>query len=119
MMNENKFDRAALERIQQLGGDDLLAQMIDLFLEHAPQKLETARCGRGSGDMKAVAFGLHSIKSSADNLGAQRLRELAEEMESLAMTGDESRIPSMWPDLEDCFSEVVTDLERLRQGLLR
>ena len=50
MSDEDYFDEAALEKLRQLGGDDFVRRMIDLFIDYAPKRLATARLGEQAGD---------------------------------------------------------------------
>src|SRR5947209_5788250 len=84
MNNVSGIDPQGLVRLSKIGGPDFVGQMIDLFLEEAPERLDAAREAEKAGDLGAVADAAHSLKSSARNFGAERLADLAENIEITA-----------------------------------
>ena len=44
------LDNAPLEKLRQIGGNEFVGQMIDLFLQYVPQKLTEARAAAQAGD---------------------------------------------------------------------
>jgi hypothetical protein len=48
------LDKAALERLRRIGGQEFLVEMIDLFLDHGPQRLDGIRDGMDVGDATQV-----------------------------------------------------------------
>jgi HPt (histidine-containing phosphotransfer) domain-containing protein len=111
------IDRDALARILGIGGAGLLAKMIELFLTNAPQRLAAARAGQRAGDCRAVGQAVHSLRSSAGNLGAGRLQDLAARIEELAEARQGEEIPVLLDELEQVFAQVKTCLEEERKGL--
>ncbi len=71
-----RHNAAALAELRDLGGDELVAELIDIFASHAPGLVSSARAGYQSGDAAAVSAALHSLKSSSAQLGAARVSEL-------------------------------------------
>ena len=94
------IDPQAQARLQEWGGPMLLAQMVRLFLENAPVRLEQVRKGLADGSLKDAERGVHSLKSSAANVGAMQLSKLAAHMESLAAGGDSAGVAQHLPGLE-------------------
>jgi HPt (histidine-containing phosphotransfer) domain-containing protein len=111
------LDGVALERLKSLGGPELLAQMIDLFLEHGSERLRAALAGERSGDRGAMERAAHSLKSTAGNLGAQALQRSAQAIELSAPTADERALTGLMRDLEARFAEARTALEEERRTL--
>jgi HPt (histidine-containing phosphotransfer) domain-containing protein len=119
MTDPHVLDPKSLERLREWGGDKLLSEMVRLFLENAPQRMEQIRRGAGDGNLDDGERGAHSLKSSAANLGAEKLRALAADAERAASDGDRDSVASMLPDLEDAFSQVITALQSVREELSR
>lgn len=111
------LDPRALDRLREWGGEKLLAQMVRLFLENAPQRMDQVRLGVSGGDVKEAERGAHSLKSSAANLGAQRVRSLAAEAEQSAAESDRDAVASLLPDLEEAFSQACRALESVEKEL--
>lgn len=117
-MNEPEIlDQGALARLREWGGEKLLGQMIRLFLENSPARMEQIRGGVTSGDVGESEKGAHSLKSSAANVGAMRVRDIATEMERVAGGGDAAGVQALLPSLETAFGEAIGALETVERGL--
>lgn len=117
MSEAEPLDRSALERLQEWGGDKLLAQMIRLFLENAPGRMSQIRDGIKGGDIHEAEKGAHSLKSSAANVGAHQVRNLAADMERAASGEDVAGVQELLPPLEHAFAEAISALEAVEKGL--
>lgn len=108
---------AALARLKEWGGDKLLSQMVRLFLENSPARMEQIRTGaQAGGDVQEAEKGAHSLKSSAANVGAEELRELAAAMERHGTDGDGSAVAELLPKLEDAYARAQAALEEIERG---
>jgi len=117
-MNEvPNFDHGAIARLQRLGGDAFTLKMIQLFLDYTRTKIEEARQAQADGNLLAVEHAVHPIKSSAGNVGASRLRDLATEIEALAQAKNNDRLPDLIQDLAKSFAAVSAELEKVRGSL--
>jgi HPt (histidine-containing phosphotransfer) domain-containing protein len=117
MTDPHVLDPKALDRLREWGGDKLLFEMVRLFLENAPQRMEQIRRGAGDGSLADGERGAHSLKSSAANLGAERVRTLTAEAERAASEGDRDGVASLLPELEDAFAQVIAALESVNKEL--
>lgn len=100
-MNETVvIDMKAIERLHEWGGKRLVAQMIDLFLQQAPQRVDGLRQGLANGDVETVERSAHSLKSTAGNLGATELSDLAGKAESAASQRDLATVRSLLAGIE-------------------
>ena len=107
-------DAAALERLKRFGGGKLLSEMITLFLEAAPERINAALAGLAANDVKATEMALHALKSSSAQLGAMRMQRLCERGEALARSGTLENVALLVSSLEEEFPRVQTWLERAR-----
>jgi HPt (histidine-containing phosphotransfer) domain-containing protein len=103
-----------LARLDEIGGPEFVGEMIDLFLDLGPQRLNAARTGLAAGDLGEVAKAVHPLKSSAGNLGADRVHDLAERTEQLALAGGATAVPYLLRQLELALGEVSGRLQQLR-----
>jgi signal transduction histidine kinase/HPt (histidine-containing phosphotransfer) domain-containing protein/ActR/RegA family two-component response regulator len=79
------LEAQALDDIRALAPQgDLLARMLTLFREDAPQMLSRIDQAWQSSDADALVFACHRLASSADHLGARQLSRLARQMEQQA-----------------------------------
>ena len=96
----------ALERF----GDDkeFLKEMIEEFLDYIPAQLEAIRKAVEEQNAEALQAEAHSMKGAAANLAAESVRQAAYDIE---MMGREAKLGG----IENAFSELSQQLERLRQ----
>jgi two-component system sensor histidine kinase/response regulator len=99
---ESGIDIQALERLGRLGGQELISKMVALFTSHAESALRDAATGLSSGNFDRVRRAAHSLKSSAGNLGAQRVQDLAGRIEQLAEECS-GGIQPLLTELEDAY----------------
>ena len=92
---EQAIDPAAIERLRKLGGPAFVAEMIDLFGQYVPGRLAAARDALKSGDLPALAKAVHPLKSSAGNVGARRMLDLARQIEGEAASGAAAGLPAL------------------------
>jgi HPt (histidine-containing phosphotransfer) domain-containing protein len=107
---DNVIDPQAQARLQEWGGPKLLSQMVKLVLENAPIRIEQVRKGLAEGSLKDAERGVHSLKSSAANVGAVQVSKLAAHMESLAAGGDSAGLAQQLPGLEAAYAAAQTRL---------
>jgi HPt (histidine-containing phosphotransfer) domain-containing protein len=70
------------------GDDDLLREIIGIFLEDFPRMLEDLERALGAGDADAVRRAAHTLKGSVAVLGATALAAVAKDAEDHARAGD-------------------------------
>jgi HPt (histidine-containing phosphotransfer) domain-containing protein len=117
MEDIREMDPAAIERLLRLGGNKLAVEMVDIFLDFAPQIIREAQVALPAGDFQTVSRTGHSLRSSARNLGANRLYAVAERLEQAALTPQPDQLPGLLAELEAAFLEVGTRLAELRKKL--
>ena len=111
------LDTQALLRIrgmQQQGGPDILATVIQLYLDSSRELMEKIHAGVAAGDAKAVGDAAHTLKSSSANLGAVRLPVLARQLEAMRR---ESDLGMMRPLADELALEYARVVEALRAEL--
>ncbi len=84
------IDEAALQRLLSLIGDDPddLDELIDDYIETAPELVKTIADAGESQDIDAMRIASHTLKSNARDLGATRLAELASAVENACKGGE-------------------------------
>jgi len=110
------IDGNALERLKEWGGPRLQRQMMKLFLEHAPERVDQIRDGLAASDPHAVELGSHSLKSSAGNVGALALQEISGQIENAAADKELATAEWLLPDLESAFDEARSALDAMIGG---
>ena len=113
------FDPAAIERLFKLGGQKFALEMIDLFGSYGGKKLAEARQAQQAGNLTALADAAHPLKSSAGNVGAVRVQELAAQVESSAREQNAGRAGAQLDELERAFAEAGNLLEAEKARLAK
>jgi PAS domain S-box-containing protein len=76
------LDRSALQALRPA----LVAQLVSLFREQAPQHVRTIQAAAAQADPAALARAAHTLRGEAGQLGAVELHELCTRIERLART---------------------------------
>jgi len=116
METQSDIDMQALNRLRKLGGDELLAKMVSLFTSHAESAIREAEAAASAGNLEIVRNAAHSLKSSAGNLGAQQVQDIADRIEQLAEQKS-GEISTLLLDLEKAYLRAKGFLVReVREG---
>ena len=117
-MNETSaFNPAAIERLCKLGGQKFALEMISLFGSYGGQKITEARQAQQAGNLAGLAAAAHPLKSSAGNVGAIRVQELAARIEQSAGAQEAGLANTTLGELEAAFAEAMAFLELERKKL--
>jgi PAS domain S-box-containing protein len=90
--------QTALDRFN--GEEELLEEVIQLFLTDAPNRLREARASLEQGDPKRLQNAAHSLKGSAGYVGAERAAARALKLEEMGRTGNLTPAPEEFRQLE-------------------
>lgn len=107
--------RAAVERLRRIGGTELAARMIELYLAEAPARVSAVEAGAAGGSADSVARAAHALRSSAGNLGMAVLQQVAQAVESSAAAGvveheDVLRLRTEYDASEAALRQVLEEL---------
>ena len=111
---EPVLEAAALDRLLRIGGQEFVVEMIELFLENAPERLRAARAAHEQSDHQALYRAAHSLKSTAANLGARRLQHAAERTEARASAKDTVALQPLLDEMNRRYDQVRERLEAER-----
>jgi two-component system sensor histidine kinase/response regulator len=111
MSDKPDLDPTALARLRRVGGEQLVQQLVALFLESTPQRLAVARTGEQQGNREAVIRAMHALKSSAGNVGALRLQDLASHLERTGKDLTRETILRLLEELEATFNRIKHQFE--------
>jgi PAS domain S-box-containing protein len=109
-----RVERAALESLRELGGDDFLAEVIDTFLADVPTLLATLQRALEEEDAAEVRRAAHTLKSNGDTLGATEFAELCRALEKQAKDGRLEEAPGLVVRIEEERAALERALEALR-----
>lgn len=87
--------------------DDAFArELVDAFLTATPAVLEQIRMGVLSADPTVVRAGAHTLKGSSRAIGADRVGEVAETLETRAREADLTDAAELLGEAEARFAQV-------------
>ena len=110
------LDHAVLENLrglQEPDEPDLLAELVEVFGQDVPPRLETLREALQDGDAGAIERAAHTLKGSAGNLGVARMAETARLLEESGRSGDLSAVPALLQRLDADFEEARAEFSAL------
>jgi len=107
----DRFD----ELLALMEGDrDLLLELIDVFFEDAPQRIEALRRALADRDADALYKAAHALKGSAGNFGAPTVVGRANRLEALARENDLDAAALEFEFLETDMNQLVAELAAAR-----
>jgi HPt (histidine-containing phosphotransfer) domain-containing protein len=86
-MTETLIDREAWEMMKSMTEPAFLVELIDVYLNDAPELIEQMRTGITAGDIASVRRAAHSLKSNSATFGATRLAAVSRALEMIAKEG--------------------------------
>jgi CheY-like chemotaxis protein len=110
------IDHAAA--LEKLGGDEeLLVEIIDLYLDDSPQVVEKIRAAVADGDAEGAWKAAHRLKGSVGSLSAHPAFEAARDLEVVGREGDLADAAAALERLERELQRLAEDLATLRAEL--
>jgi HPt (histidine-containing phosphotransfer) domain-containing protein len=106
------LDPAALARLERLGGAPFVVRLLTLFGDEAPAKVAGVHASLAARDAAQLAYWAHSLISSASNLGAPTLWELARAIERAATAQQWDPLPDLVRALDAAHAGVQAALAR-------
>jgi len=112
---DNLLDQLVILELRNMPpseGVSMLRELVDLFLESAPQRI--AQISQSINDGPMLAFHAHALKSMGLNLGAKRIVELSQKLEDLGRARNVHDAPALLKELENAFTQTKDQLLALR-----
>lgn len=107
----------ALRDLQEEGETDLLAELIDLFLGDAPQRITGMRTAIETRDWSGLAARAHSLKGSCSSLGAVHMAGLCARLEAMGRDrAGRDEAAAVQGELESQYALVRDALARERSS---
>ena len=108
--------KPALDMLRSVGGNEMLAMMMQTFLQFAEERLSKMVEEADLGNISEVASIAHSLKSSARQLGALALGEACAVTEAAGRAGETERALDGVASIKRQYSEAKPWLESLAAG---
>ena len=105
------FDREGLLR-RLMNNEGTARRVIAGFLETIPGQLMALSKALDAADGSTARLIAHSIKGASGNVGAQKLSDIAKQMEELGGREDLSETAALLPELEKRFENLRAEMKR-------
>ncbi|MEA5420459.1 response regulator [Spirulina sp. CCNP1310] len=112
------LDPTVLDDLVAMGGDsaaELMVDLIDSYVELAPQLLTDIQIGIEQENYELFARAAHSLKSSSASLGANYLAELCQGLEHGGRSQNLNSIPDLWTRTRAEYERVLLAMVQERQ----
>ena len=116
----NVLDMSVVEELLSLSDDgdpELLLDLIQLFLDDGPAKIQAVTEGLAEQDFEKMERAAHALKGSSGNLGAVFLQDACEEMQLATRKHDLDTTTRLTPQMRDHFETACAALRELQQQL--
>ncbi|MFT4514700.1 MAG: HPt (histidine-containing phosphotransfer) domain-containing protein [Planctomycetota bacterium] len=112
----NVLDHAVLDELLTFADDgdpELLVDLIQMFLEDGPSKVEAVSQGLALGDFDMAERAAHSLKGSSGNLGAKIVQEICEQLQIATRAHELETSRKLAPMLEMNFAAAEDALKQV------
>lgn len=113
------IDPKAFDRIREMttedDGESLVQNVIQIFLDTAPARVQSALESLSANNWVGVFQEAHTLKTSAEYVGAKRLADLCRSLEEQAKRGEAKSVASSLAELKNEFQSVLSELERKKE----
>ncbi|KAF0248718.1 MAG: multi-sensor hybrid histidine kinase [bacterium] len=97
-----------LQELQDQGEPNLIIELVDLFLEDTPTKINWLKQAIAENDATQLEYAAHALKSSTANLGASQMTAYCQELEKLGRGNSTVGAQDILAKLEKDFEKVST-----------
>ncbi|GLH72909.1 hypothetical protein GETHLI_14110 [Geothrix limicola] len=107
------LDPQPLRDLLDMGAEgELVQELIALFQEDVPPRMQALREGLASGNLQALLMESHQMKGALSNLGLVRFAEMAGRIEIEARAGNLEEAPALIASLPAAYDEALQALQQ-------
>jgi HPt (histidine-containing phosphotransfer) domain-containing protein len=106
------IDQATFEELKQMSGADFIDELIEVFLDDAPNIIDQMQAAITARDVESFRRNAHSLKSNANTFGATELGVLAKELEFMAKEHNLD-VGNRLEVLREAFAKVAAELREM------
>lgn len=99
--------REALNGLRALGGDEIVKQMAEVFVEYSAGRVRALQGAAETGDVQGCAEAAHALKGSARQLGLNAMADACLAVEMAAKRGDLSATRSFAPAVQNEYTAAA------------
>lgn len=109
-MNKYINEKALIEKKEMLG-DDLLLEIIDMFLDSYSSSLNNIEDNIKNSDFPSLIFNAHSFKNDLGNFGSQEVIDLAYQLEKKGRNNDASDLAELFKNIKIIIESLAGELK--------
>ncbi len=98
--------------------EELAGAILNGFLKDTPRQIENLKASLSNGDLRGAEHWAHTIKGETANIGGERLRAVAFEMEKEARAGNPDGVKARMAQMEARF-EQLKEMIKAESGMVR
>ena len=107
------INQVTFNELKQISGEDFINELIDAFLDDAPNMIHNMQSALEAGDAESFRRNAHSLKSNANTFGATELGALAKELEFMARENNLD-VGNRLEVLVEAYGKVADELKGMR-----
>jgi HPt (histidine-containing phosphotransfer) domain-containing protein len=118
MPSDSALDPKVIDSLRQLtpeGERDVLAEVLQLFLDQAPKKLLALQEAVTAADAEEAGRIAHSLKGCSGNIGAGSMMDVCDRIEDRARAGDLDAVAPLLPSLTSEYHRAELEIKHLLQ----
>ncbi|MEW5799684.1 MAG: PAS domain S-box protein [Bacteroidota bacterium] len=98
--SEDIFDFARVDEIRNLGGDELVRELVLAYIEDARKAVSEIAEALQANNMRIVQESAHRLKGSSGNMGVRQVHAFVKRIEEAAKQGDTYGLQEMFKELK-------------------
>ena len=113
---DDVLDQSVLDELLSFADDgdpELLLDLINMFLDDGPSKVQAVQEGIAAGDFDKAERAAHSLKGSSGNLGAVRVQDVAESLQVAGRSRDQASVDGLVDSLVSSLDAAEAELRRI------
>jgi len=112
ILDEPSLDLEALSILKE-ATEEMFAEIIEVFLEDSPNRLNLLRDASSNNDVTAMKEESHCLKGSSGNVGAVKLSKICEEIETLSKSGSITNQEELIQHAQHEFEHIKVKLSKM------
>ena len=109
----------AFEELQADDGSDLIVELIDLYLQDAPQRILAMHEAAGATEWVVLKRAAHNLKGSSSNLGVRHVAETCKKLEGIECDHSPKDVEKLLQQMDHEFARASETLLSERQRRLQ
>jgi HPt (histidine-containing phosphotransfer) domain-containing protein len=112
-MNKYINEIALIEKKEMLG-EELLIEIIDMFLDSYSGSLNNIEDNIKNSDFPSLIFNAHSFKNDLGNFGSQEVIDLAYQLEKKGRDNDTSGLDELFKNIKATIEHLAVELKEFK-----